>query len=107
MPCSASSFALFLAHRDDHLADLQRYSPLAQASADDPPAFLFFPRQDKPPVKGEPQTDPTHRAVLGLMLQERLESLGVSCVVRYPGDGLPGESSLQQPLIRSLTSAKP
>lgn len=101
------AFAPFLAHRDDHLADFQRYSPLSQASADDPPAFLFYPRQDKPPVKGEPQTDPTHSAVLGLMLQERLESLGVSCVVRYPGDGLPGESSLQQTLIQSLTSAKP
>jgi hypothetical protein len=29
-------------------------------------------KEDKPPVKGEPQKDPTHSAVLGLMLQDAL-----------------------------------
>src|SRR5205814_2135475 len=85
------TFAPFLANREKHLADLRRYSPIAHASADDPPAFIVCPKQDKPPVKGEPQTDPAHSAVLGLMLQDTLKPLGVKCELRYENDGLPGE----------------
>jgi hypothetical protein len=96
------TFAPFLANRDKHLADLARYSPIAHASADDPPAFIICPKQDKPPVKGEPQTDPTHSAVLGLMLQETLRPLGVKCELRYQGDGLPGDGSIQDALMKFL-----
>lgn len=96
------TFAPFLANREKHLADLRRYSPIAHASADDPPAFVHCAKQDKPPVKGEPQTDPTHTAVLGLMLRDTLAPLGVKCELRYQNDGLPGEASIQDALMRAL-----
>ncbi|MCB1208643.1 MAG: alpha/beta hydrolase fold domain-containing protein, partial [Verrucomicrobiales bacterium] len=38
----AETFAPFLANREQHLSDLSEYSPMAQASADDPPAYLLF-----------------------------------------------------------------
>jgi acetyl esterase/lipase len=81
------TFAPFLANREKHRDDLARFSPMAHASADDPPAFLIFEKADKPPVKGEAQTDPTHSPVLGLMLEARLETLGVECEIRHPFDG--------------------
>lgn len=98
----ADSFAPFLANRETIQEDLHRYSPLAHASKDDPPAFLFFTKADKPPVKGEPQTDPTHSAVLGLLLRETLDSLGVRCEVHYPGDAQSSVGNLQETLLREL-----
>lgn len=96
------TFVPFLANREKHLADIRRYSPIAHASADDPPAFIHCPKQDKPPVKGEAQTDPTHSAVLGLMLQDALRPLGVKYELRYENDGLPGEASIQAALMKAL-----
>lgn len=101
------AFAPFLANRDRHLADIRRYSPMAHASADDPPAFIVCPKQDKPPRKGESQTDPTHSAVLGLMLQGTLKELGVGCEVRHPHDGLPGEATLQNALLKVFLESRP
>jgi len=96
------TFAPFLANREKHLSDLQRFSPMAHASADDPPAYLIFTKEDKPPVKGEPQTDPTHSAVLGLMLQAALQPLGVKCEVHHRLDGQP-TTTIQEVLMRNLS----
>lgn len=97
------AFAPFLTNREKHRDDLRRWSPMAHASDDDPPAFLLFAKADKPPVKGEPQTDPTHSAVLGLMLQDTLAPLGVTCEVRHLLDGK-APLSLQELLIETLKS---
>ena len=51
----------------------------------DPPVFLDFPAQNKPAKLGEEQTDPTHSAVLGLKLEERLKAAGVEVVLVYAG----------------------
>ena len=100
------TFAPFLANRDKHLTDLREWSPMSHASADDPFAVLLTTKEDKPPVKGEPQKDPTHSAVLGLMLQQTLKPLGVKCEVRHPLDGKP-ETTMQEVLMQHLTSSKP
>lgn len=100
------TFAPFLANRDRHLDDLRRWSPIAHASADDPPAYVLTTKEDKPPVKGEPQTDPTHSAVLGLLLQDTLKPLGVPCEVRHPFDGRP-PATLQDLLMQNLRPRQP
>lgn len=99
------AFAAFLPEREKHLEDLRRFSPIEHASAGDPPAMLLYPA-DKPPVKGEAQSDPTHSALLGLMLQERLQPLGVKCEVRHPLDGQPS-LTLQEALLRHLQPPNP
>jgi hypothetical protein len=38
-----------------------------------------------PPVFGEKQADPTHSALYGIKLVEKLEAAGVEGVVSYPG----------------------
>ena len=81
----AASFEPFLAARESYLDDIRRYSPYELAGKDAPPLFMEFPMQDKPPVPGDAQTDPSHSAVSGLMLQRKLESLGVAVELQYPG----------------------
>lgn len=100
-----ASFAPFLAARGTYLVDIRRYSPIEQASKDAPPIFLEFPNQDKPPVPGEPQTDPNHSAVSGLMLEKKLRSLGVPVELRYRGDGRSGSADVQEFLTRRLAGA--
>ncbi len=95
------TFAPFLANREKHLTSLREWSPMAHASVDDPPAIILTSKEDKPPVKGEPQKDPTHSAVLGLMLQEMLKPFGVKCEVRHHFDGQP-TTTMQEMLMRDL-----
>ena len=59
-------FQAFYDGRDEVLPWIKEYSPFEHAGKGDPPIFMDFPSQDKPPVLGEPQRDPTHSAVLGL-----------------------------------------
>lgn len=95
-------FQAFLEHRDDVLPWIKEYSPLEHASADDPPLFLDYPAQDKPPVKGETQKDPTHSALLGVLLKERLDPLGVEARLSYPGHADPTYSNVTDYLIARL-----
>ncbi|MFV1967918.1 MAG: alpha/beta hydrolase, partial [Pirellulaceae bacterium] len=96
------SFAPFFAARDSILPHIRRYSPIEQASNDDPPIFMEFPAQSKTPIRGERQADPTHSAVSGLMLQRKLQSLGVTSELRYRGDGKTGNTSIQEFLTLQL-----
>lgn len=98
----ADSFAPFLAARDSYLPQIRRFSPIEFASSDDPPVFMEFPTQDKPPVPGEPQTDPNHSAVSGLMLERKLQALGVKVELRYRGDARTGHANVQEFLIDLL-----
>jgi len=98
----ADAFAPFLAARETLLPQIRRFSPVALASSDDPPVFMEFPAQDKPPVPGETQTDPTHSAVAGLMLQRTLQTVGARADVRYRGDGASGAATMQEFLLDAL-----
>lgn len=99
------SFAPFLANRDKHAEDIQRYSPMAHATADDPPVYMTG-KADKPPVKGESQTDPSHSIVLGMMLEDTLKPLGVTCQLHHPLDGKP-QPTMQELLLQHLIPSKP
>lgn len=100
------TFAPFLANREKHREDLASYSPMAHASADDPPVVLLFTKADRAPAKGEPQRDPTHSPVLGLMLKARLDALGVPCELRHPFDGRES-ATLTELLLRSFAPSAP
>ncbi len=96
------SFAPYLAARDSILQYIQRYSPIEHASKDDPLIFMEFPVQDQAPIPGEEQTDATHSAVSGLMLQRKLQSLGIESELRYRGDGKTDNASMQKFLTIQL-----
>ena len=52
--------------------------------------------------KGEAQTDPTHTAVLGLLLEEKLKSEGDEVHLVYPGRKDPAYASITDFLIAKL-----
>ncbi len=79
-----SEFQRFYDHREEVLPWIKEYSPFEHAGAGDPPIFLDYPAQNKPAVVGEEQRDPTHSAVMGLTLQEKLRASGVEARLSYP-----------------------
>lgn len=97
-------FDLLVAHRDSVLHWIKVYSPIELVSKDDPPVFLNYPKQTTPPVVGQPEADPTHSAMYGVKLAERLETLGVEVVVSYPGHQDETYGSSRQFLINKLTA---
>ncbi|NBP79923.1 lipase, partial [bacterium] len=81
-----SQFAQFLAARDRLLPEIEKYSPYALVSPDDPPVYLTY---NNAPALGQDAKDPTHSANFGIKLQEHLEDAGVGCELVYPGaDGV-------------------
>jgi acetyl esterase/lipase len=80
-----AKFDAFHEGRDNVLKWIREYSPIEHVSKDDPPIFMDYPSQKVPPVVGEAQTDPTHSAVLGLKLAEKLKAAGVEVILVYPG----------------------
>jgi acetyl esterase/lipase len=77
-------FALLIENREKVLPWIKEYSPIELVTSDDSPVYLNYPNQKKPPVVGAETTDPTHSAVYGIKLAEKLKSAGVEGVVSYP-----------------------
>jgi hypothetical protein len=80
-----SAFQEFFDRREKLLTWITEYSPISHVTKDDPPIFLEYPAQKKPPVKGEAQDDPTHSALLGMILMEKLTAVGVDGILVHPG----------------------
>jgi acetyl esterase/lipase len=88
--------------RDKVLTLIKEYSPIEHVTKDDPPIFMEYPGQKVPPVVGEKQTDPTHSAVMGLKLAEKLKAAGVEVILIYPGQTHPEYKNSTQYLIDRL-----
>lgn len=81
----AEEFDLLIANRDKVLPWIKEYSPIELVSSDDPPIYMEYPRQATPPAVGQKEADPTHSAMYGVKLAEKLQSAGVEVVLTYPG----------------------
>ena len=81
----ADEFELLIANRGEVLPWIKEYSPMELVSSDDPPIYLDYPNQRKPPVLGQAERDPTHSAMYGVKLAEKLQDHGVEAVLSYPG----------------------
>ena len=64
-------------------------SPVTHLTPDDPPVLLLYFEPDKPLPPDAKPGDGIHHPRFGLYLKERMDKLGIECVVRYPGDGGP------------------
>jgi len=100
----AEEFELLIPDRDKLLPWITEYSPIAHVTQDDPPVYLDFPGQKTPPVVGGVEPDPTHSAVAGIKLAERMRALGLEAVVAYPGHEDPRYGSIEKFLIAKLTA---
>jgi acetyl esterase/lipase len=99
-----SSFQDLADNRDKVMKWIKEYSPIEHVSKDDPPVFMEYTnaKNPLPPKVGEKQLDPTHSAVMGLMLAERLKGVGVEAILVYPGLANPPYANSAQFLIERL-----
>jgi acetyl esterase/lipase len=78
-------FELLLANREKVLPWIKEYSPIELVTKDDPPIYLDYPSQKAAPVVGQKEADPTHSAIYGLKLAEKMKAAGLEAVLSYPG----------------------
>jgi len=95
-------FELLIANREKVLPWIREYSPIELVSSDDPPIYLDYPRQKAKPVLGGDEPDPTHSAMYGVKLQEKMRETGVECVLCYPDGEDQQCSSITEFLISKL-----
>ena len=100
----AQEFDLLIENREKVLPWIKEYSPIELVSPDDPPIYLDYPNQKTPPVIGQEGPDPTHSAIYGIKLEEKLKSAGVECVLSYPGHQDEKYGSIAKFLITKLTA---
>lgn len=95
-------FELLMTNRDKVMPWIKEYSPIELVSKDDPAIYLDYPNQKTPPVLGGKETDPTHSAMYGVKLAEKLKANGVEAVVSYPGHKDEKYGSINNFLITKL-----
>lgn len=81
-----ANFGALYAFRDKVLPWIKEYSPIEHVTRHAPPTFLDYPYQKGEPVPGTLQVDPTHSAILGVKLAEKLRGVGVEAILTYPGN---------------------
>ncbi len=99
-------FKLLMEHRAEVLPWIKEYSPIEQVTKDDPPIYMEYPRQKTPPELGKKEPDPTHSAMYGVKLAEKLKATGIEVVLNYPGYEDSEYPSTTAFLIAKLKGAK-
>ncbi len=100
----AQEFELLNANREKVLPWIKEYSPIELVSPDDPPIYLDYPSQKALPMLGQTEADPTHSAMYGVKLAEKLSTAGVEVVLSYPGHKDAEYRSITKFLIDKLTA---
>jgi acetyl esterase/lipase len=95
-------FELLIANREKVLPWIKEYSPIELVSKDDPAIYMDYPNQKKPPKIGQEEADPTHSAMYGVQLAERLKAAGIEAIVSYPDNKDAKYGSINQFLIEKL-----
>jgi acetyl esterase/lipase len=98
----AEEFDLLIENRDKVLPWIKEYSPIELVTKDDPPIFLDYPNQKSPPKLGQQETDPTHSAMYGVKLAEKMKRMGLEVVLSYPGQKDEKYGSISKFLIAKL-----
>jgi acetyl esterase/lipase len=96
------NFQALYDNREKVLKWIVEYSPMEHVSKDDPPIYMDYGNQKTPPVVGTEQADPTHSAIMGIKLEEKLKGVGVECVLSYQGHRSDEYKSAAQFLIKKL-----
>jgi acetyl esterase/lipase len=98
----AEEFDLLIANREKVLPWIKEYSPIELVSRDDPPIYLDYPNQKVAPMLGQKEADPTHSAIYGVKLAEKLKSVGVEVVLSHPNQKDEKYGSIARFLINKL-----
>ena len=86
---------------------VDEYSAINHATKDDPPLYLTY--SSAPPEGLYPEDAPIgktiHSARFGILLKEKMDALGVECIVAYPGN-VPAEKQIRF-LLRQFGMIEP
>jgi hypothetical protein len=96
-------YKLLVENREKVMPLIKEYSPIELVTKDDPPIYLDYPNQKQPPKAGQEEPDPTHSAMYGVKLAEKLKATGVEVVLAYPGNEDAKYGSPWKFLIEKLT----
>lgn len=97
----AEEFDQLLANREKVMPWIKEYSPIELVDKNDPPLYLDFGADPAP--LGTDQKDPTHSALYGVKLAERMAPTGVECIVSYPSKKDEKYGNVTKYLIAKLT----
>jgi acetyl esterase/lipase len=76
----------------DHSADkFNDVSAAANVAKDNPPVFLYYSVPNQPITAETPRGDRVHNPAFGFYLKERMDKIGVECLLRLRSD-YPGEN---------------
>ncbi|MFN4258696.1 MAG: alpha/beta hydrolase fold domain-containing protein [Gemmataceae bacterium] len=95
------NFQALIDDREKVLKWIKKYSPIEHVSKDDPPIALFY--RGEVPVVGASPKDPTHSAIMGVKLAERLKAANVDVVLVHPGQTHPKYQTATDYLIDRLS----
>ncbi len=87
-------------NRENVLEWIKEYSPIEHVTKDDPPIAMFYRGEE--PVVGASPKDPTHSAIMGIKLEERLKAVDVDVVLIHPGRPHPKYKNSSDYLIDQL-----
>ena len=68
-------------------------SVINHATKDDAPVLLYYPQANKPLPKNSTGQQHIHHPKLGAVLKEKMDSLGVPCVVKHREDYKSGDGA--------------
>jgi acetyl esterase/lipase len=97
-------FRLLTENREKVIPFIKEYSPIELVTKNDPPIYLDYPDQKQLPKAGQEEPDPTHSAMYGVKLAEKLKATGVEVVLAYPGKKDTKYGSPTKFLIEKLTA---
>ncbi len=100
----ADEFKLLIENREKVMPLIKEYSPIELVSKNDPPIYLDYPNQKQLPKAGQEEPDPTHSAMYGVKLAEKLKATGIEVVLAYPGKEDKKYGSPKDFLIEKLTA---
>lgn len=81
-------------------------APLTYLTADDPPVFAYYSEPRAAVPAGSPAGTGIHHPNLGLLLQRRMQALGLECIFRHKDEGGNANSARADFLRRHLGLAK-
>lgn len=77
-----ASYQDFVDKRESLMPWIEKFSPYALATSDDPPVYLFY---DSVPAMGKEAKDPPHSANFGVGLEGKLKKVGIPYELNYTG----------------------
>jgi len=86
------SFGIMYGISDDRPLDsppvrdmMRRTAPINYLTADDPPVMMVYGVPNEPVTEATPMSALVHHPKHGIVLKERMDELGIECIVVYPG----------------------